>query len=355
VASKKLPVDPKHQEQTKWCWATTVQMGLSYLAKQNVSQCDIVKVGKGKDTCPNEGGNVTEQMTAYKHWGMDGAGIYQSLTFKEIVSEIEGDKPFSAGWYYKVGMGHDVLVEGFDDAPDGWVWYLDPWDEKPVPHKTSYTWFKGGTGPGDDHRWGDTIHNLHTTAVRILRDVHEAALAGLNALMEEARNEPVFLGLPAGGSADNAVLGSAYQLRYVDPERLAKATDSTRLTELADPVDVYLFTVSLDAVNHWYLTVARVGDRYAAVEFGGDASPFVTALATLRQRIDSEQECIVVKAGRVYYPVSMAAGKELAVAAMAPGRSAISGGMDATVAVESAEVTRFLRGLHAEARVGDKA
>jgi len=123
-------------------------------------QCDIVKVGKGTSTCSQTAdGTVYDKLRAYQNWNVSGTVVISSQPFETIVAETyNNSRPIEVGFWWNTGGGHSVLADGYSTENGQWVSYMDP--KREAHFMSTYTWFKGGSGSGSDHTWGDTLYQL---------------------------------------------------------------------------------------------------------------------------------------------------------------------------------------------------
>lgn len=144
-----LRVSPIRQESANWCWAACTAMGINYSTRYYVNQRDVVEYVYGRIIdAPGSGRDVSD---AYRNWGIR-ASINSSLYFRDVVSEIEADRPIILG--LNTGrVGHMVMINGFDDwygsdwSSDQIIRMIDPYDGSEVSSTYSnddYIRYNGG-------------------------------------------------------------------------------------------------------------------------------------------------------------------------------------------------------------------
>lgn len=117
-----LRVSPIRQESANWCWAACTAMGINYSTRYYVNQRDVVEYVYGRII--DAPGSARDVYDAYRNWGIR-ASINSSLYFRDVVSEIEADRPIILG--LNTGrVGHMVIINGFDD------WYGSDWSSDQV-------------------------------------------------------------------------------------------------------------------------------------------------------------------------------------------------------------------------------
>ncbi len=142
------------QQRTNWCWAACSESILRFFG-HSVSQSNVVAYVKGNHL-PNEGATDDEVQDGLAHWSVSGTVKANSLSYNNIKSEINDNKPIYAGWSWNSGGGHGLVIDGYDgiSSSSGYVEYMDPADG--AFHSLSYTSFVSNS----QHVWDGTVHNL---------------------------------------------------------------------------------------------------------------------------------------------------------------------------------------------------
>ncbi|MCI7472143.1 MAG: C39 family peptidase [Clostridiales bacterium] len=142
------------QEKSLWCWAACTESILRYYGK-GVTQEDVVRYTY--DSTINSTAKDEDVQDALSHWGVDGTLTQNSVSSSIVSGEIKGGNPLYAGWSWRNGGGHALVIDGYDKTSGTMsVEYMDPGDG--AFHASTYTYFKGGSGY--DHIWDGTIYNL---------------------------------------------------------------------------------------------------------------------------------------------------------------------------------------------------
>lgn len=125
---------PTCQQQDQWCWATAIQNIVFYERGQLQDQCDIVKIGKGSSSCPNNAGSPSEIITALDHYGVDVGSSFQNHpggigapSFEALRNAIDRGNPTYASLQWNSSDArHAVVIVGYecDGAGLEKVYYL---------------------------------------------------------------------------------------------------------------------------------------------------------------------------------------------------------------------------------------
>jgi hypothetical protein len=127
------------QEQTNWCWAgVSVSIAAFYDASTTWTQCELVNAELGRTDCCGGGGSgacnrpwtLNAPLTRVGHLRSRRNG---SLSFHDVVSEINAGDPLCCRTEWIGGSGHFVALRGYSEAPAGsgeedFVSVSDPWD-----------------------------------------------------------------------------------------------------------------------------------------------------------------------------------------------------------------------------------
>lgn len=127
---KTLAMNITPQEQDMWCWASTSQTIIRWVASRNPTQAQIVTNIKGSPV--NEGATYEEDSLSLHAWGVSNWTKVGTLSYSYIVSEINSNRPIKVSvlWQGGGGAGHDYVISGYDntDPNNLQVIYLDPLD-----------------------------------------------------------------------------------------------------------------------------------------------------------------------------------------------------------------------------------
>jgi len=158
---KTLNLPTVQQEQTNWCWAGTAQAILSFHSVSE-TQCNMANYVFSLTTCCtnptstscNQGTYNSQQSSLYSHFGFTNTAINTYLSFQQVQSEINANRPFKFGWSWTSGGGHAMAVRGYDST-NSYVYYMDPWtgEYKTITYSAAVS--------ASDHTWSSTIYNIH--------------------------------------------------------------------------------------------------------------------------------------------------------------------------------------------------
>jgi Peptidase_C39 like family len=162
-----LNVAKRTQEHSNWCWDGSSQCVLYYFG-QTPSQCEIANYAwKRSDCCssnvfdwyhPCNQGNYLfgrkgncQQILA--NWGVDSSGVNGSLSWNDVISDIDSGLPFIMGWYWTYGGGHALVGHAYNIKNNTqYVSYMDPWPGEGFSTST-YSYVVSAS----DHQWGQTL------------------------------------------------------------------------------------------------------------------------------------------------------------------------------------------------------
>lgn len=169
-----LSVPTVFQNQTEWCWAGCTNSILTYYGF-NISQCQIADYTRTVATWHNYGttdccinpslgcnywnynwGSAGSMEDILMHFGsISDIGISNFLTFANITSEINSQRPFIIRWGWTSGGGHFIVGKGYDNSSQT-VYYMNPWPGEGAKIAT-YSWLLND----GNHSWTHT--NVLTT------------------------------------------------------------------------------------------------------------------------------------------------------------------------------------------------
>jgi hypothetical protein len=137
----------QHQAKSLWCWASCGSMVIRTLGGTQ-SQSDVVAYTYPGLNLPNFTASMAKTNAAVEHFrpARDGAVVSTTVSYANVVKQIDNGDPIIAGWVLDAGSKHMVVIRGYDDAGSKYLYYVDPADGY---HKVPYSWFVDGA----DHRW----------------------------------------------------------------------------------------------------------------------------------------------------------------------------------------------------------
>jgi len=149
-----LPVPLYAQQTTKWCWAASGEMLMSYLgAAVDVSQCTQANKRFAKTDCCNNFANCVQGgLPEFYKYGFN-YSFATSLTFDQLKTEIQNGRP--VGFVHQQnsdGYQHYMVARGYTESGGQFVCVNDPWPSNTI--KTSggaqriitYAEWAGGSG-----------------------------------------------------------------------------------------------------------------------------------------------------------------------------------------------------------------
>ena len=150
---KELDVPFHRQNTIVWCWAATIAMIGEYVTGHSAEDCEVLSAydrafgGPGNccefpRRCTRTGSSQEMKFILGNIFGMSGYHHVRPLRFREIMNEIDNDRPFIVALRSSFS-GHVVVVSGYK-APKK-VIILDPISGR---HVISYEELIGG------FRWG---------------------------------------------------------------------------------------------------------------------------------------------------------------------------------------------------------
>jgi hypothetical protein len=128
MVDDQLPVELKvckrPQATTQWCWAASGQMVMEYLGT-NVSQCDQAnaRFPAANNTCcgaPTSRVCNRPQVADYHKWGFNFQKTNNAaLSKKQVMNEIDNNRPFTFTWYSPTGQwSHTMVAIGYTTESD---------------------------------------------------------------------------------------------------------------------------------------------------------------------------------------------------------------------------------------------
>jgi len=129
VAYKYNPVAAQVQEKSLWCWAATASMAAKYLGASSATQTNIVTFVKG--SAVNDTGTVYDIKNGMAHYTVYSTALLSSLSFGDIIYNIDRNMNMVAVVTWTSGGGHAYLIRGYyQDTGAGTsnVYYIDPAD-----------------------------------------------------------------------------------------------------------------------------------------------------------------------------------------------------------------------------------
>ncbi|SDJ86996.1 papain-like cysteine protease family protein [Paenibacillus naphthalenovorans] len=146
------------QEQSNWCWAASSKMILGYYGKTSMSQCDIVKTGKGTSNCANQPGYDSQSQSAMHSYGVSSNNYSGALSLSDINNQILGSKPVYTNIQWTSGGGHALVITGTEYySGTDYVSFNDPGGSG-SRSSLSYKSFKGGSGY--DRTWVSGLKDM---------------------------------------------------------------------------------------------------------------------------------------------------------------------------------------------------
>lgn len=155
-----LGVPKVQQSKTNWCWAAC---GESILKHYDIYVSQATFAAEVLDTlpAPNSTASDSQVLSGLNYWGVTGTLVANSISFSTISSNIRAGRPIYAGWSWRSGGGHAIVINGFNgtSASNGYVEYMDPGYGN--YYVLSYNNFKGGSSY--DRTWDGTIYAMYAT------------------------------------------------------------------------------------------------------------------------------------------------------------------------------------------------
>ncbi|MCP2338943.1 papain-like cysteine protease family protein [Actinomadura rupiterrae] len=135
-----LTIDQQVQEQDQWCWVASGLTIAQFFGKGDISQNDFCAIAHGYPQgsyCPNEPGELQDDQAAFQQLGMSPGQVTGALSFEDVASEIDAQRPIQTGIYWTSGGGHSQVIYGYDASSET-VAYGDPWPSSPRYSEMGY-------------------------------------------------------------------------------------------------------------------------------------------------------------------------------------------------------------------------
>lgn len=142
-SGKKVMLDvPLIKQQTKmWCWATSVQMIMTFMGKP-ITQCEQADIQLKKTDCCADSVPVyciKGGWPQFYRYGFVSDSVDAPLSWDQLKGQIDDHQPVVFSWKWTLGGGHMMVATGY--AEPNWVYVNNPFP----PH--------GETGlPDGDHQ-----------------------------------------------------------------------------------------------------------------------------------------------------------------------------------------------------------
>ncbi len=119
---------PLIKQQTKmWCWATSVQMILTYIGKP-ISQCEQANIQLKKTDCCADSipkPCVKGGWPQFYRYGFTSDSVDAALSWEQLKAQIDSHQPVVFSWRWTLGGGHMMVATGY--AEPNWVYVNNPW------------------------------------------------------------------------------------------------------------------------------------------------------------------------------------------------------------------------------------
>ncbi len=130
ITSKVILDVPLEQQQTKmWCWAACTQMILSYTG-ETLSQCDQVNDRLNRSDCcdtPTLQPCIKGGWPQFYRFGFSSDSIDAALSWEQLKTEIDNNRPVAFSWRWKFGGGHMMVATGYGQTDTRkWVYVNNP-------------------------------------------------------------------------------------------------------------------------------------------------------------------------------------------------------------------------------------
>lgn len=153
-----LSIKPEAQQKNLWCWVGASTAIANYYGA-GVTQNEFCNIAKGNQTtqpCPNVTGDLTDIQNAFRSFDINPGKIqYGSVSFQTIKREIDAKRPVLVRIKFPSGMGHYLVIEGYN-AQTGEVQWIDPWGSATRVNVGSYDKFTYNT----DYRLTHMVTNI---------------------------------------------------------------------------------------------------------------------------------------------------------------------------------------------------
>ncbi len=148
ASEKVLSLTAYAQESRNWCWAAAAKMIIKYETGKVVSQCNIVKKGKGTSGCADVAGTKANVQLALDTYGVN-PGDLVAASWSRDKAEINSGRLIYSSIRWNDGTGgHAHVIRGWYDTGYSYgVSYVDP-----------------ATGTVTSREWGTYLSNSTWTA-----------------------------------------------------------------------------------------------------------------------------------------------------------------------------------------------
>ncbi|WP_412543595.1 papain-like cysteine protease family protein [Longispora sp. K20-0274] len=157
--NSKLQFTELVQEQNQWCWAATGLSIAQYLGKgANVSQNQFCLYGRGQSsgTCPNQPAELSVVQQGLSRLGVTpGTEVDGSISFAQVKTEINGNRPIETGVYWTAGGGHARVIYGYDTTNSS-IFFSDPWGSSQRYQEMTYNSYVSNS----EFRWGGSVYQI---------------------------------------------------------------------------------------------------------------------------------------------------------------------------------------------------
>ncbi|AHH95592.1 papain-like cysteine protease family protein [Kutzneria albida] len=148
------------QEQDQWCWDASGLSIARYLGyAKDVSQnsfCDYARGLADGAPCPNEPGEFSDVQKAYSRIGLGQGSVSSSaLSFADVQTEINANRPIETGIYWTAGGGHAQVIYGYDPSTKK-LSYGDPWPQSSTYNEMSYSSYVNN----NQFRWAEALYRI---------------------------------------------------------------------------------------------------------------------------------------------------------------------------------------------------
>lgn len=118
---------PLIKQQTKmWCWATSVQMIMSYMG-QPLTQCEQANIQLKKTDCCADSipkPCVKGGWPQFYRYGFTSDSVDAALSWEQLKAQIDSHQPVVFSWRWALGGGHMMVATGY--AEPNWVYVNNP-------------------------------------------------------------------------------------------------------------------------------------------------------------------------------------------------------------------------------------
>ncbi|MGY0236331.1 papain-like cysteine protease family protein [Longispora urticae] len=155
----KLNLKELVQEKDQWCWAATGLSIAQYLGKgANVSQNQFCLYGRGLSggTCPNQPAELSVVQQGLSRVGVSpGREVDGAISFAQVKTEINGNRPIETGVYWTSGGGHARVIYGYDTANSS-IFFSDPWGSSQRYQEMTYNSYVSNS----QFKWGGSVYQI---------------------------------------------------------------------------------------------------------------------------------------------------------------------------------------------------